>query len=275
MKPLTPRIVGIINVTPDSFSDGGAYLDPTDAVRRAEDLLTAGADIVEIGGDSTRPGSTCVGSEIEWARIEPSIRALAGRCALAVDTHHAFVAERALDLGAQLVNDVSAGSDPRMFEVVARKGAAIVLMFSRCSAPHLFGPAPAGDIVRTINTFLERRTRAALRAGVPPERIIHDTGMGGFVSPDADASWEILRRIAEITPGGGGIMLGSSRKGFLKTATERSPAERDPASALTGVLVARALRDRAVRLYLRVHNVTEQKRLLDVFTKENQYINNP
>jgi dihydropteroate synthase len=266
VSPLVPRIVGIINVTPDSFSDGGVCLDPRDALRHADDLLTAGADIVEVGGDSTRPGSTCVGAEAEWARIEPVVRALALRCALAIDTHHALVAERALDLGAQVVNDVSAGSDPRMFEVVAQKNGTLVLMFSRCSAPHLFGPTPPGDIVATINTFLERRARAAQRAGVPPERIIHDTGMGGFVSPDAETSWEIIRRFAEITPGGGGILFGSSRKGFLRTPTETNPADRDPASALTGVLVTRALRERATPLYLRVHNVTTQKRLLDVFS---------
>lgn len=264
---ITPplHLVGIVNVTPDSFSDGGLFLSPTDACRQAENLLAAGADIIEVGGDSTRPGSTCGGPDLEWARIEPVVRALSLRCPVAVDTHHASVAERALDLGVTLINDVSAGADPRMFDVVARKGAKLVLMFSRCPSPHVFGPPPSGDIVRAINTFLDNRTCAATDAGVPAERIIRDTGMGGFVSQAPETSWEIMRRFGEVTPGKGGLLFGSSRKGFLKGPGEDSAHDRDPASAMTALLVARVQRRAPTPLYIRTHNVALQKRLLSSF----------
>lgn len=258
------RLVGVLNVTPDSFSDGGTFLDPAAAIRRAEELARDGASLVEIGGDSTRPGSTCVGASEEWRRIEPVVRALAPQMPLAIDTHHAEVAARALDLGAALINDVTAGSDPAMFATVASRQKPIVLMFSRCSPPHLFGPQPAGDIVNAINRFLDDRSTRAEAAGVPAECIIRDTGLGAFVSPEPETSWAILQRYDEIVAGGGGLMLGSSRKGFLKGPNEDSPADRDHASAMTGVQAAIRRSGLPGPLFIRTHNVALQRDLLAV-----------
>lgn len=270
MTSNTIRLVGVLNVTPDSFSDGGAFLDPAAAIRRAEELVRDGAAVIEIGGDSTRPGSTCVGAAEEWRRIAPVVRALAHQIPLAIDTHHAEVAVRALDLGAVLINDVTAGSDPAMFTTIAAHRKPIVLMFSRCSTPHLFSAPPEGDIVDAINRFLDDRTSQAIAAGVPANLIIRDTGLGAFVSPEAEVSWTILRRYDEVIAGGGGLMLGSSRKGFLKGPNESAPTDRDHASAMTGVQAAIRRVGLPGPLFIRTHNVALQRDLLALLTPTTQ-----
>jgi len=262
------RLVGIVNVTPDSFSDGGLHVAPTAAIQRAEELTRDGAAIIEVGGDSTRPGSTCVGPAEEWRRIESVVRALAPHFTVSIDTHHAEVAARALDLGAAMINDVTAGSDPAMFEIVARRNVPIVMMFSRCAPPHHFTDLPAGDIIEFINRFLTERSSRAGAAGVRAEMIIRDTGLGAFVSPDPEASWTILRRYRDIIAGGGGLMLGSSRKGFLKGPNERSPLDRDHASAMTGVQAALSRRGLPGPLFIRTHNVALQRDLLAALASE-------
>ncbi|MFM1847369.1 MAG: hypothetical protein RL417_843 [Pseudomonadota bacterium] len=261
MKKL-PILVGVVNVTPDSFSDGGEYLSTSAGCRHAENLIDQGADIIEIGGDSTRPGSVCCGPEEEWRRIEPIVRELAPRLRLSIDTHHAVVAERALDCGAALINDVTAGSDPTMFAVAARYEAPIVCMFSRCSPPHHFGDNPPRDIIAFINNYLDECSERARAAGIKPQNIIRDTGLGAFVDSDPERSWTIIERYDEVTAGGGGLMFGSSRKGFLKRPDETSPHDRDLASALTGIAATNHRHNKPGPLYIRTHNVALQRELL-------------
>ena len=266
MRSPAPTIVGIIDVTPGSFSDGGLWLTPERAIAHAEALHAAGASIIEVGGDSTRPGSTCVGPDVEWSRIEKIAAALAPRFKLSVDTHHGAVAARALELGAVMINDVTAGSDPALLRAAAQAKCSLVLMFSRCSPPHFFGPSPGGDIVQAITSYLDLRTALAIEAGVLPELIVRDTGMGGFLSGEPSASWEVLRRYNEIIPGGGGLMFGSSRKGFLKSLTESSPLDRDHASAVTGALAALKMRASSTPLFIRTHNPALQLAVLRSFS---------
>jgi dihydropteroate synthase len=267
VSPQAPLLVGVLNLTPDSFSDGGEYTSLASALRHAEALLSDGADIIEVGGDSTRPGSSCCGAATEWTRIEAVVRELAPRCRLSVDTHHAEVAERSLDLGATLINDVSAGSDPRMFEVVARYTCPIIVMFSRCAPPHVFQDLAPENIIDSINRYLDNRSHLAEAAGVAPGNIIRDSGLGAFVSSAPADSWTIIDRYDEITAGGGGLMFGSSRKGFLKSADELSPRDRDPASALTGVTAALHRHNKPGPLYIRTHNVALQRQLLGSLTR--------
>lgn len=228
---MSVSLVGILNITPDSFSDGGRFDSAAAAITAGEKLIEQGADWLDIGGDSTRPGSVCVGPEEEWRRIGPVVTELAPRFSVSVDTHHAAVAEQALAVGAQMINDVSAGHDPQMFSVVASNNAKIVLMYSRCPRPHEFGPAPAGDVISAIRIFFENRIDAALRAGVRREQLILDSGFGAFLSEDPKVSFEVAERYGELAEFGLPLMIGVSRKGFLKRAGELSPTDRDPASA--------------------------------------------
>lgn len=256
------KLVGIINVTPDSFSDGGNSKEA--AIEHAENLIAEGAQVIDIGGDSTRPGSLCVGPEEEWNRIGDIISGLKKKVAISVDTHHAHVAEYALRAGAVIINDVSAGSDSEMFSIVARKRAGIILMYSRCPEPHFFGEDPDSDIVDLIKGFLISRIELALNAGVSEGQIILDPGMGAFLSSKSNDSWEVLKRLDEIAELGFPIMLGISRKGFLKGGNETSPKDRDKASAEAAIFAISQMK-RRVPIYLRVHNVAIHREALKAF----------
>lgn len=226
-----PLVVGVVNVTPDSFSDGGAFISSDDAIEQAELMTKAGASIIEVGGESTAPSSRIVPSDEEWRRIETPIRTLVKSSCLAVDTYKASVAAKALEAGASIINDVSAlRADPDLVRVIAEHGAGVILMHAKdAPLPHVTDtPRDYTDVVREIADFCMARVEVALRAGVRHEKIAIDPGIGRFVSHNPEYSWRLLRefeRFVELVsplP----VMIGVSRKGFLGGAL----SERDPVS---------------------------------------------
>jgi dihydropteroate synthase len=260
-------IVGILNCTPDSFSDGDPDATEGDLYERAEKLIDQGADIIDIGGDSTRPGSQCVGVEEEWSRIGRLIERVAHRIPVSVDTHKAEVARRAIRAGARYINDVGGASDHELVSVIAESQVSYIFMYSASEVPHVFVDGPARDqILDTLNNWIKGRISALTSAGIPSDRLIADTGMGAFVSRDPDVSLEILKRYGELQAPGGGLMFGCSRKGFLKRGEEESPSERDPLSSLYGALAV-AKRSLDIPVYLRVHNVALQRNCIDTWRR--------
>ena len=214
--------MGILNITPDSFSDGGLYLDSKQAVLHAKELLSHGAQIIDIGGESTGPGSQAVPASEELERVRKPVETLVESAIISVDTYKAAVAKIAIDSGAQIINDVSAlRADPAMAALIASTQAYIVLMYSKepgCS-PHA---KPTNfryqDIIATISEFFEKQLDFATTSGIQPKQIILDPGMGQFISADPNYSWELLSRLDELAkkfdfP----FLVGTSRKSFLKT----------------------------------------------------------
>lgn len=243
-----PRVMGVVNVTPDSFSDGGRFLATDDAVDHGRELLADGADILDIGGESTRPGATRPLVEEELARVVPVIEELAAAGAvLSVDTMRAEVAEAALKAGAQIVNDVSGGlADPRILEVTAAHGAVFVLMHWRAHALHMQAAdhlVYADGVVETVRSELAHRVEAALAAGVGPERIVLDPGLG--FSKTADDNWRLLAGVGRIASLGFPVLVGASRKTFLgrllaeADGTLRPVGEREAAHHAVTALLAR------------------------------------
>jgi dihydropteroate synthase len=258
-------IVGILNCTPDSFSDGDPNATALTLYDKALRLIDDGADVIDIGGDSTRPGSQCVDLEEEWRRIGGVIERIAPRIPVSVDTHKVEIARRALMCGARFVNDVGGAGDPALVDLVAASDARYVFMYSAGSAPHVFSQGPTKDeVMSTVNTWIRNTIDRLNSAGIPSERLIADTGMGAFVSSDAGASLEILQRYGELVAPAGGLMLGCSRKGFLKRHNERALDDRDALSSLYGICAASKVAGR-VPLYIRVHNVALQRASIDAW----------
>jgi dihydropteroate synthase len=245
--------MGILNVTPDSFSDGGHYHSPEAASQKARELVAEGADIIDIGAESTAPGSSPLSAAEEWRRLEPVLQALlsapfppgvsastatsSAPLLISVDTYKASIAERALKLGAVMINDVSGlRADQAMAEVVASHSAYLVIMHSKetGSRPHASDiPRHYEDIVGEIASSLRSAALTAEAAGVKADQIILDPGIGRFISLDPADSWELLRRYRELCellreyP----VLVATSRKGFLGGTLE----ERDPVSQLTAL----------------------------------------
>lgn len=256
------KIYGILNVTPDSFSDGGHYVDVAAALTHAEKLISDGADIIDIGADSTRPSSICVGEDEEWRRLQPVVDALAGKIPLSIDTHHAAVAQRALHAGARGINDISAGADPDMFRVVKELGGELVLMYSRCPTPHNYVQAQGVFSFDEILEFFEERIECALQAGIVREKLILDPGMGAFIGAPRN-SWQVLSQLSRLDSFGLPILLGVSRKGFLKSQEDDTPQSRDAASAAVSLLSSLSCRS---PVYVRTHNATMTRRFLSQLT---------
>ena len=231
--PLGPRtlVMGILNVTPDSFSDGGRSAAPEDALANARRLVAEGADILDIGGESTRPGHTPVPAEDEWARIAPVVGPLAAEAGvpISVDTYKAEVARRALAAGAAIVNDVwGFARDPDMARVVADHDAAAVVMHNRESVDESL------DIVADMLGFFERALDAADRAGLPRDRIVLDPGIGfGKTFPQNLAA---VRRLDELRVLGLPLLLGTSRKSLIGKVIDTTPAERLPGTIASNVI---------------------------------------
>lgn len=206
-------MVGIVNVTPDSFSDGGAYASTTDAAEAAERMLADGAALVDVGGESTRPGADPVDVDEELRRVVPVLERLEGR-RVSIDTSRAEVARHALALGAELVNDVTAlRRDPELAGVVAESGASLCLMHMQ-GEPRTMQDAPRyDDVVSDVVAFLEERLVRAVAAGVDEDRICLDPGFG--FGKTADQNLELLRRLDEIVALGRPVMVGISRKSTL------------------------------------------------------------
>jgi dihydropteroate synthase len=239
-------VMGILNVTPDSFSDGGRHDTVEAAVAHGLDITAAGGDYVDVGGESTRPGADRVSPEEECRRVLPVVAELAGLgVAVSIDTTRASVATAALAAGAVMVNDVSGGlADPAMARVVADAGVPWVLMHRRGDSRDMYAEAAYDDVVVDVRRELCRRVDAALAAGVAAERIVVDPGLGFAKQPEHDlALLSGLDRIAEL---GFPVLVGASRKRFLGAllaapdGQARPPDRRDSATLATSVLAARA-----------------------------------
>jgi dihydropteroate synthase len=250
---LGPRtwLMGIVNVTPDSFSDGGRYFDAAKAVERGLELVADGADIVDVGGESTRPGSRPVPAAEEIGRILPVIEGLRKQtqALLSIDSTKAAVAQAALDAGADIVNDTSAFRfDPAMPGVVARAGAGVVLMHMQGTPLTMQNAPHYDDLLGEIVTFLSDRIRVAEAAGIPRERVIVDPGLG--FGKTVGHNLELLRRQDVFNALGRPLLLGFSRKAFLGAILDLPPGER-----LEGTIAAAVLSvERGVHI-LRVHDV--------------------
>ncbi len=216
-SPARPLVMGVVNVTPDSFSDGGRYAGVDAAVAHGQAMLVEGADLLDIGGESTRPGATRPLVAEELARVVPVISELAARGALvSVDTMRAEVAEAALSAGAVLVNDVSGGlADPGILRVVAERRAAYVAMHWRAHAAQMQQRASYADVVREVRDELAARVEAALGAGIAHDRLAIDPGLG--FAKTAEHNWELLAALSALDALGLPVLVGSSRKSFLGT----------------------------------------------------------
>jgi len=253
--------MGILNVTPDSFSDGGRFSSPPEAVRHGLEMVGDGADVVDVGGESTRPGSRGVDEAAEVARVLPVIEELARRCpsaAVSVDTSKAGVARAALAAGACLVNDVTAGRDPAMFDVVAAHGAGIVLMHMRGDPRTMQADTGYSDVVAEVHEFLADRAAAAIAAGIAPDGVMLDPGIG--FGKDVEGNLRLLAALPDLAALGHPVVVGASRKSFIA----RLGAGEAPESRLAGSLAAIAGTVRLPRVVVRVHDVAETVRFLTV-----------
>lgn len=218
----SPLIVGILNVTPDSFSDGGLFFDVDHGIQQAELMIKEGADIIEVGGEATSPNSKPVSVQEEISRIEPVLKCISGRVAVSVDTYKAAVAEKAISLGCNIINDVSAcRADKGMIGVVRDSSAYVILMHSkeRGLSPHVSDlDKEYADPAKEIAQFLLTRAEILINSGVSADKIILDPGMGRFLSKDPNVSWKLLNDfsifcdLVKPYP----VMVAVSRKGFLK-----------------------------------------------------------
>jgi dihydropteroate synthase len=254
--------MGIVNVTPDSFSDGGEFLDPGSAVEHGHRLAAEGADILDIGGESTRPGAPPVGVERELERVVPVFAALAGEggagVPLSIDTSKRAVAEAALDAGAAIVNDVTAlRGDPELAALCAGRGCELVLMHMLGDPRTMQDDPRYGDVVDDVRSFLAERIELAVAEGVEEERIWVDPGIG--FGKSVEHNLELLRRLGELRDLGRPILVGSSRKSFIGKLTG-APVDQRLGGTIASGVIARANGAEA----LRVHDVAPMRDALRV-----------
>ncbi|MDH3403151.1 MAG: dihydropteroate synthase [Acidobacteriota bacterium] len=263
----TPAVMGILNVTPDSFSDGGLWLDPRAAVEHGLAMLAAGADLLDLGAESTRPGGGVYGpgaEEVpaarELERLLPVLRQLraATDAPLSVDTRKAEVAEIALSEGADLINDVSALEDPGMAALVARRGCPVILMHSRGELATMQRGIGFADPAAEVAAELAEAAARAMAAGIAREAIILDPGIG--FGKTAEHNLDLLRRLDELVGLGYPVVVGASRKSFLAAVVDAPPAGR-----LAGSLAAAAWAAHHGAALLRVHDVAETRQFLAVW----------
>ncbi|MBN1543582.1 dihydropteroate synthase [candidate division KSB1 bacterium] len=249
-------IMGILNVTPDSFSDGGRYWHPQDAVLRGIQMAAEGADILDVGGESTRPGAEAVSVEHEIERVVPVIKALAAQTTvpISVDTNKAAVAEQALRAGASIVNDISAMRyDPLMAKLVAQTGAGVVLMHIRGTPRDMQSQTHYDDLVREINSYFIDALQRAGSAGIHSEQIVLDPGIG--FGKTASDNFVLIRNLSRFAQHGRPILVGPSRKSFIGKALNLPVEER-----LEGTLAAVAACLINGASIVRVHDVGAVKR---------------
>jgi dihydropteroate synthase len=247
-------VMGILNVTPDSFSDGGEFNTVESAVAHGLEMLGEGADIIDIGGESTRPGAVRITEEEELSRVIPVIEELAGHGAvISIDTMRASVARAAVKAGATYINDVSGGlADDLMHKVAAELGTFYILMHWRGHSVDMNSKAIYGDVVLDVKNELSRQIEKAIAAGISPAKIIVDPGIG--FAKEAEHNWELIRRVNEIVDLGYPVLIGASRKRFLGGD---SPLEREAATLeLTKGLVGRGIWG------VRVHSVAPHKKVI-------------
>jgi dihydropteroate synthase len=277
-------VMGVVNVTPDSFSDGGVYADPHEAIGAGIAMLASGADLIDVGGESTRPGAARVTPAEEMKRVLPVIAELsAAGAAVSVDTSRADVAAAALDAGAVLVNDVTGGADPEMFALVAERRVPLVLMHGRGPSLDMQARAHYTDVVSEVHDELERRLAAAIAAGISSDALILDPGIG--FAKNADHNWALLAALDRLHELGRPLLVGTSRKSFLGAVLRddagrpRAVDRRDAATVATTALAAAqgawAVRVHAVRQSadaVRVAAAWQRARhALTTNTSENQF----
>jgi dihydropteroate synthase len=247
-----PSVMGVVNVTPDSFSDGGVNFDPVDAVASARRMLAEGAAIVDVGGESTRPGPKASPPAEELRRVVPVLEQLS-RAPISIDTSKTEVAKRALELGAELVNDVTAlQGDPALAEVVAESGAYLCLMHMQGEPRTMQADPRYEDVVSEVAAFLEERLSAAVGAGIAEERICLDPGIG--FGKTVEHNFELVRRLDELTALGRPVVVGFSRKSSLGKLLGDPQATTGSVAASVGAAVAAYERGATI---LRVHDVRE------------------
>jgi dihydropteroate synthase len=251
--------MAILNVTPDSFSDGGQFFDPEEAVRAGLAMADARADVLDVGGESTRPGSDPVSSEEELRRVLPVIKRLAAEVdvPISIDTRRSEVATAALDAGACVVNDITAGRDPGMFETVRRADAGMVLMHMQGDPKTMQAEPHYEDVVGEVRSFLAERVEAAQAAGIPRERLCIDPGIGFGKTLDHNLS--LMRHIGGLGTVGRPILVGPSRKSFIGRLTEADVDQRMPGTA--GAVAWLAANGAHV---VRVHDVPEMLQVVRV-----------
>jgi len=248
------KIMGILNVTPDSFADGGRHNTYEKAVARGLEMIAEGVDIIDIGGESTRPGAQRVSAEEEQARVIPIIEKLSQTgIPISIDTMRAQTADKAISAGASIVNDVSGGlADDAMLETVSELGCPYILMHWRGHSADMNSRAIYNDVVQEVITEIGIQVDKALRSGIARNNLIIDPGLG--FAKEAEHNWEILRRIDELATLGYPVLIGGSRKRFLGG---QSPDEREAASIdLTKSLLAKNI------WAVRVHSVAPHKKLV-------------
>lgn len=255
-------VMGILNVTPDSFSDPGEFFDPDKAVRHALRMLDEGAEIIDVGGESTRPGSDPVPPGEELRRVVPVIREILSErpdATISIDTYRASTAEAALEAGARIINDVTAmRGDERMPSLVAEADCPVVLMHMKGEPKTMQKDPRYDDVAREVREFLSERAEAAISAGVSPERIILDPGIG--FGKTVEHNLLLLKNLAEIVDIGFPVLIGTSRKGFIGKLT----SEDDAGGRVFGTIATSVLAyERGARLF-RVHDVRANRDALEV-----------
>jgi len=257
---MAAKVMGIVNVTPDSFSDGGLFLDPERAISHGLELTAEGADILDVGGESTRPGAQAVSATTELERTRPVVEALAsaGGPPVSIDTSKAEVARAALDSGATIVNDVTAlRADPELGDLCAERDCALVLMHM-LGTPRTMQRNPTyGDVVDEVRAFLAERIEVAVAAGVAEHRIWIDPGIG--FGKTVEHNLALLRRLGELRELGRPIVIGTSRKSFLGAITGRDVDRRLGGSVASNVIALAAGAE-----IFRVHDVLAARQALDV-----------
>ena len=259
-------VMGIVNVTEDSFSDGGKWINIDRAIEHGRKLVAQGADMIDVGGESTRPGATRVDPEVEAQRVSPVVRALADEgIAVSVDTMRANVAAAAVEAGAVLLNDVSGGlADPDMYSVMADSNVPVCLMHWRTVR---FGDAAGsadhnGDVVQDVHDTLARLTENAVKAGIAPELITLDPGLGFAKTPQDN--WALLKALPEFIAGDFPILVGASRKRFLSAIRENRGVEHGPHLADPATAAVTALSAQLGAWAVRVHDVSVSRDAVDV-----------
>ncbi len=258
MRPF--HIVGVLNVTPDSFYDGGKFMDVDAALRGVEQMIKDGAEIIDVGGESTGPNAKDVSVGSELQRVFPVVQAIRKAfpdVQISVDTYKSAVARAVLEEGVTMINDVTAGrGDPDLFSAVAKSSAKLVLMFAKDpTARTTIAQTQYDDVITSVKTFLKERRQAAIDAGIDPSRIILDPGLGHFVSSDPRYSLQILAQLSEFQDLGSPIYVSPSRKSFLAGSEQLKTADRLP-----GTIAASAIAVLHGATYVRTHDVQEVRR---------------
>ncbi|MBL8059273.1 MAG: dihydropteroate synthase [Chthonomonas sp.] len=245
---MIPKILGVLNVTPDSFSDGGQFLSPEAALAKAHQMIREGADLIDVGGESTRPGSLPIALEEERRRVEPVLRALKD-LPVSIDTQKPEIAEMALDLGAQMVNDVGGLRDPSMFQLIAERAPNVIVMHMQGRPATMQDNPMYVDVVRDVREELLGTARRLVEAGLPKQKIWLDPGIG--FGKNFEHNIALLQHISDLAKSDFPVLIGVSRKGFLGRIT----GEEDPPSRLAAALAIQCFAQQQGIYAFRTHDV--------------------